>query len=166
MDRHSLSHDAAADDLPAYVLGALDAEDCQAMAAHLAACPLCQQERQRLEATLGALATLAPPVSPPPDLRNRLLAQVTAKADGFGTMPPESWVTVAPPLARTRPSRWTRFALVAAAALIVGLGVWLAVLARDLAGVRADLAELRAQHALTQAALMGDARAIPLVAEG
>src|SRR5690606_10667851 len=52
MDRRALSHDEVADDLPAYLLGALDDEGCEAVAAHLATCPVCQRERARLEATI------------------------------------------------------------------------------------------------------------------
>ena len=167
MDRRALSHDEVADDLPAYLLGALDDEGCEAVAAHLATCPVCQRERARLEATIGALATLAPVADPPTHLRDRLLARLDADADGSPPTPQDPPAAAAPaPVSRLDTPRWMRFALAAAAVLIVGLGIALALIARDLAHVRSDLAELREEQQMAAAALTGAARAIPLVSEG
>lgn len=167
MDRRTVSHDEVVDDLPAYLLGALDDEGCEAMAAHLATCPLCQQEQARLEATIGALATVVPAADPPPALRDRLLDRLAAAEDGPPAPPPAPDAAASPePIIRPVTPRWVPFALAAAAALVVGLGIWLALLSRDLTRVRADLADLRDQQQIALAALTGDARAIPLVSEG
>lgn len=159
MERRELTHEDVADDLPAYLLGALDAEHCAAIATHLAECSTCQAERRRLEATIGALGTLAPPASPPPALRQRVLAQLD---------PPTAAAVDPPPALRERvlaqldqpaerrsggePSRlrwlsWQRFGLAAAAVLLVGLGLWIAMLSRDLSDTRRELAAVQQRQA-------------------
>lgn len=58
----------ALDTLPAARRGAADA--------HLAACERCRAELAQLRRTVGALAHLAPPVAPPPQLAERLFGMV------------------------------------------------------------------------------------------
>jgi hypothetical protein len=85
--------------LEAYGLGALDADERIRVEHHLAACPACQRLAQEYVATANllpqALAALAPALSPPPALRERLLQQVA-------TAPPEA-KTVNPAATTTRP---------------------------------------------------------------
>ena len=60
--------------LPAYSLGALEADDRQAVGVHLESCPYCEPiARQYLESTT-ALGLAEPPATPPPMLRERILA--------------------------------------------------------------------------------------------
>jgi len=152
MDGRTLSHDAVADDLPAYVLGVLAAEERARVAAHLATCGRCQDEQRRLEATLGALGTAVPQVAPPPALRRRLLAALDAPS---------------PRAAPTRVTpRWARAGLAVAAMLVLALAGWLAVLTRDLAGTRGDLAALQRQQEQAGAILADGAHSIRLAADG
>ncbi len=53
MDRHTLNHEQAAADLPAFVLDVLSRDEAEAVAAHLDVCSACQREQARLEWTLG-----------------------------------------------------------------------------------------------------------------
>lgn len=162
MERRALTHAHVADDLPAYVLGVLDPEASAAVSAHVAECPICQAERRRFEDTLGVLGTIAPGVDPVPDLRARLLARLDEPAPL-----PASGPTPVDPVAPARSGipAWFRLGLAAAAALVIGLGIWAAILARDLSRTRGDLAALQQQQIATQALLADPARAIPLVAD-
>jgi anti-sigma factor ChrR (cupin superfamily) len=77
------------DDIPAFALGALDAEEALQVSAHLAVCPFCRKEAAAYEAVAGMLLYAIPPQNPPAHLRRRILAhiaactesQVTATAD-------------------------------------------------------------------------------------
>jgi len=62
--------------LAAAALDALDANDGDTLAAHLAACPECRGELDKLRAAAALLAYDAAPIEPSPDTRARLLAQL------------------------------------------------------------------------------------------
>ena len=59
--------------LPAYALGALDPEDLSRVEAHLVQCPLCQEEARAYGAVVDLLPLSMPEVSPPADLKARLM---------------------------------------------------------------------------------------------
>lgn len=63
-----------ADDVAAYALDALDGPERTAFEAHLAACERCRTEMAEMADVAAALATVVPPVAPPPALRERVLA--------------------------------------------------------------------------------------------
>lgn len=64
--------------IPAYTLGALEPDEVDAVERHLAHCDACSAEA-RLSARVGdELLLAAPPHSAPPQVRERLLAQVRA----------------------------------------------------------------------------------------
>ena len=73
-------HHPAADDLPAFALGALDADELCSVAEHLAACPQCRMEARSYAAVVALLALAVPLTDPPPHLRQRLLASIQETA--------------------------------------------------------------------------------------
>ena len=81
-DRHEnpnpeAEHDGPGDSrasLPAMALGALDSDEVDAVATHLAGSSDAQSELEELEAVVGSLGLAAKQVDPPPELRDRILA--------------------------------------------------------------------------------------------
>ena len=66
------------DDLPAFALGALEAEEARLVGGHLAICSRCRAIVKAYHAVVCLLPYAAPPQSPPARLRWRLLASVAA----------------------------------------------------------------------------------------
>ena len=78
-DRASGAEDdvrAASDDLAAYALDAVDAEQRAAIERALAESPELRDEADSYAETATQLADLAEPIAPPPDLRTRLMSQL------------------------------------------------------------------------------------------
>lgn len=71
-DEHSLLRE----NIPAYALGALDAEDARALEAHLQTCEACQAELAEYRAMSESLLAATPPRPPSPALRKRLQSQL------------------------------------------------------------------------------------------
>ncbi len=69
MDRE---HDFAVENLPAYVLGALEPEDARRVQRHLEVCARCREEFRSLSETASALAYAVPVYEPPSHLRTAL----------------------------------------------------------------------------------------------
>jgi len=70
----ALTCDVVRDLAPAYVLGALDADEQQAVADHLRTCPEAHEEMAELGGVVPYLAETLPQVEPPAGLRARILA--------------------------------------------------------------------------------------------
>jgi Anti-sigma-K factor rskA, C-terminal/Putative zinc-finger len=120
MDAEAL-HDLTA----AYALHALDADEAQAYEAHLALCESCRAELAELNEGAVALAYAADGPPPPPELRERILAQ--AHADRPNVVP-------------LRP-RWAipaAVTAVAAVAAVVALAIWATSLSDRLDRERSD----------------------------
>jgi len=133
--------------LPAYVLGALGADESAAVAQHLHRCGKHVESLDGYTAVVDGLSISGPLVDPPPHLRARLLASTA--------------VSPAPPR-RVAPRAWLGWAVAAAAVVVaVVIGVWALSLQRqsdNQASLQARLAEL---------ARRPDARMVPLIgAEG
>jgi len=87
--------------LAAYALGEVEAE--AELLDHLAACPACQRDLRAYVQVARMLPHAAPEVTPPPELRDRIVAAVAA-AQG---QPPESEPPEQPVRsAKPRPARW------------------------------------------------------------
>ena len=93
-------------DLTAYLDGALPAAERERVGRHLAGCPACRTERDRLAATLAALARTPPPPPPRAGFEQRFYARLAAQAGarpglgerlGFGWR--GAWRWMAPGLA-------------------------------------------------------------------
>lgn len=105
----STQHDDAMLDLvAAYAVGAVDASsgECAAIRQHIAECEICREEFKVARAASAALG-LSAAQSPPPELRNRVLASLPSKI-----------VPLAP-----RRSQWL-IPATAAAAIVIAAGIW------------------------------------------
>ena len=87
-DEHSLLRE----NIPAYALGALDAEDIRALEAHLRACEACQAELAEYRALSEHLVLTVPPRQPPPALRKRLQSRLpSARSAQKAARPRFAW---------------------------------------------------------------------------
>lgn len=125
-------HRRVPDLLPAYALGAVDPEERREVEEHLAECAECRADLAHWRRTAEHLAESAPPVAPPPGLRDDLLRRVEA---GAGAARP-----------RRRGSTLRRAAALAAAALVLAVLAWSLVaqsrLRSELGVVEGQLARL------------------------
>jgi len=64
------------ENLAAYALGALDADEISALESHLYGCKDCQAELAEYQAVTTGLLQASPPKTPPPGLRRKLVAQL------------------------------------------------------------------------------------------
>jgi anti-sigma factor RsiW len=146
-------HDRWEGSLAAWVLGALPEPEAAELETHVAECARCREEADELRRTADALPSVVPQVAPSPEVRDRLMAIVTAEAELLAAAGPEA--------DRPRPARRRRWRLVAApvAAAALAVGVLVVVLgggvttvpAKTVAGtaqleIRGDSARLIASH--------------------
>jgi anti-sigma factor RsiW len=68
------------EELAAYALGALEAEETEAVEAHLADCDRCRADLRWLEPAVEVIPESVPQLSPPPSLRADLMAVVNREA--------------------------------------------------------------------------------------
>ncbi len=69
-------HPTREEDFDLYALGVLEGEEKQAIESHIAGCGACAQKLAEARGRIAVLALSAPPHSPPPQVRERLLRQV------------------------------------------------------------------------------------------
>src|SRR5262245_34858243 len=69
------------DSAGAYVLGAMPAQEREAFEAHLATCTICAEEVDELRPAAEALPMASPPMMPPAELKDRIMAEVNREAD-------------------------------------------------------------------------------------
>lgn len=93
------------DELAAYALNILDADEAAAVAAHLATCPVCRQELQTYQELVGLMATAVPSVAPPPTLKQQLMEDVR-KEKPVDTAVSSKRPPASPP-ALTKTNRWS-----------------------------------------------------------
>lgn len=157
------TYEALRELLPAYALGALDAEDARFVEAHLGEYPDCARELAELQDSLALLAFSAPAATPPPHVKAALLDRVESRAPGrdaalrrladppaLAAAHPEAAPVQAFPAARGgargRGRGW-RVALAAlAAVLVLGLLSWGTVLQLQLHDERQQLAAERQRN--------------------
>ncbi len=114
-------HAFADENLPAFVLGALEEEENARIQEHLQRCPRCQQEHRSFEKVAAALAYSVPLHDPPPHLRHslRLVTSPTpatsARPFDFSParIPAPAWL-----------GRFTRYATVVLLLVTIGLLAW------------------------------------------
>lgn len=160
MDRLMLTHEEAAADLPAFVIGVLDPSEADAVSVHLENCALCQEELARLEQTLGLIGTTVAPVEMPAGLRARILGQLD-ESDLPVAGPPIELVA-----RRGIFSHLTAFGMAAAAVLLAGILVWSIVLVHDLRSTKGDLNTANERQSASTEILADVSHTIPLIADG
>jgi anti-sigma-K factor RskA len=74
-------HSRWADAVGAYLLGALDPDESAAFEEHLAGCEECRRDVQHLKVAADALPVSVPLVSPPAELKRRIMAVVESEAE-------------------------------------------------------------------------------------
>jgi anti-sigma-K factor RskA len=112
-------HEELESSIAAWVLGAVDAAEAESIRAHLEGCASCREVASRLRRVVGALPLAVDEVSPPPRLRERILAAAQSRPAPPVAVRPRR---IAPP----RPSIPSRIpvyaaAVVALVALLAGL---------------------------------------------
>src|SRR5690606_37241530 len=80
MSEHEDHHDAIAELIPAYVLGALEPDELEAVELHLLECPRCRAEVDEQRQVTALLPYLAEPRSVPVRARRELLARIDRKS--------------------------------------------------------------------------------------
>jgi anti-sigma-K factor RskA len=83
-------HDNFYEDIPAYMLGVLDADEAQALESHAEDCERCKNELRWLTPAVRALPETVNHETPPPQLRVRLMAEVRSDAAALAAPEPAS----------------------------------------------------------------------------
>src|SRR3984957_2116965 len=122
------AHPTREEDFDLYALGALEGEEKLAIESHVAQCPECARTLAEARGRIAMLSLSAPRVEPSPAVKQRLLAQVRADAEG------EARTGTSPATSRALQSRlrapgfftgWRAATLVPALAVLVIATVWL-----------------------------------------
>ncbi len=74
-------HPERRDDIAAYALGALEQREAEELEAHIESCEGCRDYLREMLPAVDVLPASVPPVTPPPELRERLVATVHAEAE-------------------------------------------------------------------------------------
>jgi anti-sigma-K factor RskA len=134
-------HSRWADTAGAYVLGAMATAERDEFEAHLATCAVCQVEVDELRPAADALPMAAPTMQPPPELKDRIMAEVEREAELLGAA--GAGADRPPRTERRRRRAWLsgwRLAPVAAALLIAGVVVGIGLGGPDTSTVPFDRA--------------------------
>ena len=134
-----MTHEALRESLPAFALGALDADERREVAAHVATCAECAAELAQLGRVVEGIGLEATPVTPPPALKGKVLERI-GRESRAAAEPRARMVSM--PL-KARPPFWTR-GLPLAASVILAVGATLYALA-----MRSELVTLRLDVAAT-----------------
>lgn len=118
-DRHLHAACDHVDDVGAYLLRALPAEESATFETHLSSCSGCRRELQHLQVVVDTLPIAAPQLAPPVELRDRIMRIVDAEAELLRAAGPEADRIPHPAPAKARRSLFAGFSLrpVAAGAL-------------------------------------------------
>lgn len=94
---NATDHNRWSEDLAAYLLGALEADEATALERHLEGCERCREEMRWLEPALQTLPEAVERQEPPPQLRETLMAEVRedvreAQARRAASRPARRWL--------------------------------------------------------------------------
>jgi anti-sigma-K factor RskA len=150
-------HSRWADTAGAYVLGAMASTERNEFEAHLATCAVCQEEVDELRPAADALPMASPPLLPPRELKDRIMAEVEREAEllgaaGAGADRPQR-------TERRRRRAWLsgwRLAPVAAALLIAGVLAGSALTGSESSSVPFDRAGAELEISDGQATLVAE----------
>ena len=120
------THQEIMDLIPAYALGSLEAEDAAHVSSHLKTCAACREELADYESVADALATAVPIITPPAQLKDRLMERTTTAALTAVSPQPSSQKTWSSHLnSFLHGPRWQPVLAVALLILIIGaLFIW------------------------------------------
>lgn len=147
--------------LAAYALGALDADEALQVEEYLRSSQAIQAELQELRDTVGMLPYAAQPIDPPERVRRQLFARIEAGRTAEPAAQPDAPGLAAP----VRPSRWnwrsaTPALVVALVLMVIGIGAMtfslqtrLDRLAQEKQALAGNLEQTRAELAAASAAL-------------
>src|SRR5260370_36232715 len=151
-----MNHDELRDLIPIYALDALGGDEELEVRSHLEACQPCRLLLESHIQAAAALALAAPPVTPPADLRNRLMRAVPASPQA-PSLPP------AVPLRSLRSVTWQRVSALVAVAALLALG---AFSYRQTRNLHEQERRLAAQGAIFRALASPLTTAVPLTGTG
>lgn len=139
-----MNHDEWLEQAEIYALGALDGEELTQFEAHLeAGCPECENRLRDTRETLTLLPRSLRLISPPADVKTRVLAQIAATYDTAAPLPP-----------RRRRRRWPLgLSALAAAGLLLALSLNLYRTQHELQRAEAVVRNLQAELAQREQAL-------------
>jgi anti-sigma-K factor RskA len=151
-------HERWADAAGAYVLGAMPQGERQAYEAHMVECEMCRDEVDELRPAAQALPVGAPPMRPPPALKDRIMAEVEREAALLAEAGPSA---DRPPRRRRRWSFLSGWRLAPVAATVLAVGVLAGFV---VAGIGGDGAQI--YRATVDRAQLQDASAYVEVKDG
>jgi len=144
--------------ISAHALSALDEPEERVLSEHLSSCAQCRLEFESWQSTTATLALSCEPMTPSPQLRERILAQ--ARSEGRSAtvaaterLPAEPGSAKVLPFNNAPRNVWSSlgtFGAIAAAILFVALSAGLVVLWQQNRSVRKELEILRAERAHMQ----------------
>jgi anti-sigma-K factor RskA len=130
-------------DYDLYALGALRGEECAAIESHVASCAECAHKLAEARGRIALLALSADPVDPSPGVKESLMRQLNASAEGH-----ETWQRAEEPR-RVRSNAWWTAVWAPAALALACVTIFLWVQNRNidnqLAAQQAELTRLQAQ---------------------
>lgn len=116
------NHDHIIEQIPAYALNVIDAEDAENVRHHLVGCAYCQAELEAYELVVDSLPLAASEASPSPLLKDRLLERVAvSQLDGTAAAEPypSLWLRISEALrGLTTAPRWQPAALIVIIVLV------------------------------------------------
>lgn len=118
------AHATWEESLGAYALEALPEDERQETERHVQGCARCRRALAELQTAVDALAATAPPVRPPPELRDRLLGVVESEAELLRAAGPGA---DRPRTRRRGPRSWFPRPVVTAGAALAALAVGVTV---------------------------------------
>jgi anti-sigma-K factor RskA len=145
------SHDSFAENIPAYVLGALGWAEAAALRDHLETCQVCQDELKRYQQISNGLASALPLRIPPSSARRKLLTSLEAR----------------PAPARPK-TRWgfRQFAAATLALVLIGMNLIAFQQIRDLRQQHVQLADQIEKHHTILGMLAANTEVHPVSGDG
>ena len=140
-----MTHDEIRDVLPAFALDALDPHERVEVAAHVATCAACTAELAVLGRVVSSVGLEAPPVTPPTELKARVMARVAAERSGRVSVE-RADQSVRAVSSAPRPWFWNSgLTLAASLTLAVGASIYALSLRTELSAIRESAAISSAQ---------------------
>lgn len=112
-------HEQYAENVGAYLLGALPELEAEVFERHAMGCASCREELERMRPAAEALPRAVPQVAPPPELREAIMREVRGHAFAVPAAPRRRL----PRLPRIRPAMaWVSAAVIIVAGVLAGVG--------------------------------------------